>query len=66
MLNFDFLEKGLGIAPPPPSLSSPLIFGSFPFRLPYLFLNFDYLPVNSDLKSSKKELCPHNTPTQNS
>ena len=39
----------------------PLIFDSPPFRLPYLFSNFDHLPVNSDLETNKKELCPHNT-----
>ena len=36
-------------------------FDSPPFSLPYLFLNSDHLPVNSDLETSKKELCPHDT-----
>ena len=40
------------------------IFDSPPFKLPYLFLNFDHLPVNSDLETSKKELCSHDTNTK--
>ena len=42
----------------------PLTFDSPPFRLPYLFLNFDHLTVNSDLETSKKELCSHDTNTK--
>ena len=38
-----------------------MIFDSLPFRLPHYFWNFDHLPVNSDLETNKKELCPHNT-----
>ena len=42
----------------------PLIFDSPPFRLHYQFLNFNYLPVNSNLETSKKELCSHDTNTK--
>ena len=40
------------------------MFDSPPFSLPYLFLNFDHLPVNSDLETSKKELYLHDTDTK--
>ena len=43
---------------------APLTFDSPPFRLPYLFLNFNHLPINSDLETSKKELCSHDTNTK--
>ena len=42
----------------------PLIFDSPHFRLPYLFLSFDHLPVNPSLETSKKELCSHDTNTK--
>ena len=44
--------------------SRALIFDSPSFRLSCLFLNFDHLPINSDLETSKKELCSHDTNTK--